>query len=82
MESIIKEITPALTVAVLTGLGGIIWKLIMILKPIEEFMKKTADKLEEHEDRLDVHDNAWTLKSRKSFNSKMIAKGHMDLPEV
>ena len=82
MEEFIQQVAPSITVAVLLGLGGVLWKLILILKPLEEFMKTTKETLVEHEDRLDIQDQAWTLKTRRSFNSKMISKGQMDLPEV
>lgn len=72
MEQLIQQIAPAITVVVLTALGGIMWKLITILKPLEDFMKSTKVTLDEHEERHETSDKMWTLKTGEFFSSKAL----------
>lgn len=59
-----------------------LWKIIIKIDPILEFMKETKLKDVEQDERLDVHDRLQTIILKKNIDSKLIASGDIDFPDL
>jgi hypothetical protein len=59
-----------------------LWKIIIKIDPILEFMKENKAKDIEQDDRLDVHDRLQTILLKKNIDSKLIASGDIDFPDL
>lgn len=74
------ELLASICVALLSALVLFLYKLPSTLKELSDFMHESKAERKEHEERLNIHDELWSVEYQTHIDSRMIAKGERPFP--